>query len=518
VRAQRDLVRLRVRGGAIEVALHAREVHEERRRFQLGEFGHGQARRLSGCDKHLKRINENWNVLDWTSVTAEPRIKGFLGADFPRLPTSLVRMLEGDLTAVISFIGVSTQLGGELLLVLLFMLLRRYVLRRGYFAAWTAAWACGSVAILAVCIRYGIMPKLVSQPVDESSLPVRALYLAYQSGKLCSFALFVSGTAMYVTGARVLSTRGIVVLVALVYAAASLIGAGSSQALSQLVVWQAPVAVVSLGACSALLFTLPRSRRTLGSVSAGIGFAVLAALWLVYGVAFGMVSVGVAEPSWVRAVVNGNTYFDLLLNIALGFAMVVLLMEDAKREVDDAQAELRVAHDQLRRAALYDALTDSLNRRAFEQGVGLEMARGTFGTVVIADLDNLKTVNDAYGHAAGDRLLRQCAELLRSTLRPYDKLYRWGGDEFLLVIPSARGVDVEQRLTEVLGRAEVLEVGGGEVKLEVSLGAADYTSAESLEQAIDLADHAMYRQKHIRKSPERGLRAVRISKPVPADY
>src|ERR671929_1261361 len=98
-------------------------------------------------------------------------------------------------------------------------------------------------------------------------------------------------------------------------------------------------------------------------------------------------------------VVNFNTYFDLLLNIALGFGMVVLLMEDAKREVDDAQSELRVAHDQLRRAALYDTLTDSLNRRAYEQGVGLEMARGTFGTVVIADLDNLKAVNDAFGHA-----------------------------------------------------------------------------------------------------------------------
>src|SRR5919206_262862 len=82
-------------------------------------------------------------------------------------------------------------------------------------------------------------------------------------------------------------------------------------------------------------------------------------------------------------VVNFNTYADLLLNIALGVGMVVLLMEDAKREVDDAQAELRVAHDQLQRAALYDTLTDSLNRRAYEQGVGLEMARGTFGTVVI---------------------------------------------------------------------------------------------------------------------------------------
>src|SRR5436189_3603176 len=106
-------------------------------------------------------------------------------------------MLATDLTAVISFIGVSTQLGGELLLVLLFTLLRRYVLRRGYFAAWTAAWACGVVAILALCVRYILMPRLAPTPIDDASISVRSLYFLYQTGKLGSFMLFVSGTAMY---------------------------------------------------------------------------------------------------------------------------------------------------------------------------------------------------------------------------------------------------------------------------------------------------------------------------------
>src|SRR5437867_1574829 len=391
-------------------------------------------------------------------------------------------MVDGDLTAVVSFVGVVVQLGGELLLVLLFMLLRRYVLRRGYFAAWTVAWGCGAAAILALCMRYVLMPRLVITPVDDDSIAVRGLYLAYQIGKLSSFALFVAGTATYVTGSRLLGSRNFVFAATAVYAVVSLFGSAGN--LNQLVVWQAPVAVVSLGACAALLFTLPPSRRTLGSAAGASAFAALAALWLSYGIAFAITASSAVVSGWSAAIVHYNTSLDLLLNIALGFAMVVLLMEDAKREVDDAQAELRVAHDQLRRAALYDTLTDSLNRRAFEQGVGLEMARGTFGTVVIADLDNLKAVNDAFGHAAGDRLLRQCADLLRSTLRPYDKLYRWGGDEFLLVIPSARGADVEARLGEVLGRAEPLDVanGGKTVQLEVSLGTADYTSAEALEE------------------------------------
>lgn len=425
-------------------------------------------------------------------------------------------MLQGDLSAAIALIGIIAQLGGELLLVVLFLLLRRFVLRRGYFNAWLGAWACGLTAIAALTVRYTLMPQFGA--VDETTLSTRALHLVYQVGKLSSFALFVSGTAMYVTGSRLLGPRNLVFVFALAYALVSLFASGGL--LAELVVWQAPVAVVALGACSALFFTLPRSRRTLGSVAGGAAFGGLAVLWLIYGIAFAVGDTG-QSVGWPRAVVGLNTYFDLMLNIALGFAMVMLLMEDAKREVDDAQAELRVAHDQLRRAALYDTLTDSLNRRAFAQGVGLEMARGTFGTVVIADLDNLKAVNDTLGHGAGDQLLRLCADMLRGTLRPYDKLYRWGGDEFLLVIPSARAIDVEVRLSEVLGRAEPIEVGSNaaSVKLEVSLGAADYTSAESLEDSINLADQAMYRQKHARKSPDIGMRAVNIpSRPVAIKY
>ncbi len=420
-------------------------------------------------------------------------------------------MIADDLTAVVSFVGVVVQLGGELLLVLLFVLLRGYVVRRGYFAAWTVSWACGAGAIAALCVRYIVMPQLATEPIAEASLGVRGLYLAYQVGKLSSLALLVSGTAMYVTGSRLMGPRRIVFGLPVAYGVISLIA--SSGNLNALVVWQAPVAVVAYGACAALLFSLPPSRRTPGSVGGAGTFTALGILWLLYGVAFGMVVGGDAATGWARVVLNFNTYFDLLLNVALGFAMVVVLMEDAKREVDDAQGELRVAHDQLRRAALYDSLTDSLNREAFAQGVGLEMARGTFGVAVIADLDNLKQVNDTFGHAAGDRLLRQCAELLRSTLRPYDKLYRWGGDEFLLLISSARAGDVIARLSEVLGRAEPLLItpDGRTVRLAVSLGAADYTSAENIDESIQLADAAMYRDKSRRKSPEMGVRAVNIS-------
>ena len=143
--------------------------------------------------------------------------------------------------------------------------------------------------------------------------------------------------------------------------------------------------------------------------------------------------------------VRYNPYFDLMGHLALGYGMVVLVMEDAKREVDNAHGELAVAHDQLRRASLYDSVTGSMNRRAFQEGLGLEAARATFGAVMMLDTDNLKAVNDQHGHAAGDALLRYLVEVIRSELRGSDKLYRWGGDEFLIVFPGSSATLVKRR-------------------------------------------------------------------------
>jgi diguanylate cyclase (GGDEF)-like protein len=171
-----------------------------------------------------------------------------------------------------------------------------------------------------------------------------------------------------------------------------------------------------------------------------------------------------------------------------------------------------VTHDRLQRAALYDSLTDSLNRRAFGEGVGLEMVRATFGTVVMADLDTLKMTNDRYGHSVGDQLIRQCAEVLRGALRSYDKLYRWGGDEFLLVLPSARAADVLGRLRSAIDAAEPFVRGtpGQTVRLHVSLGAADYASSEDLAAAIERADKAMYEEKARRKTELEALFAESV--------
>jgi len=403
---------------------------------------------------------------------------------------------------VLSFLGVLVQLGGALMLIALFLMMRRFVLRRAYFTAWVVAWASLAVAILALVVRYILVPGITGTSLDDNHPVVRGLYLAYQVSKSLGLLFFLRGTLMYVNGAvaGVRATRRLWIGVA---AFAALSTFGSRHGLNEMVIWQAVIAVPMLALCSAAFLRLPRARRTRGSIATGTSFALLALLWAAYAGAFGLVLSRATGrfPDYARTLVSFNSYFDLTCNVLLGYAMILVLLEDAKRELVVAQSALRLAHDQLTRAALVDSLTDALNRRAYTEGVGLDMVRATFGTVVIADLDNLKLVNDEYGHAAGDRLIRLCSDVFRAALRGSDKLYRWGGDEFLLILPAAHASDVLARLQRNLEGADPVAAGpdGQLARLRVSLGAADYSSYEELPGALERADRAMYDEKARRK-------------------
>lgn len=391
--------------------------------------------------------------------------------------------------AMISFIGIMLQLAGAMLLSGLFVLLRRYTRRRRYFAIWSWAWLALVAAIGVVALIYALPGPLIA------ALPVT---FTYQFAKLGYFALLVAGTAMYARGSQITPFLPVSLALAAAY---SLVSVYATEDWQGVVAWQAPVAVLALGWCGAQMFTMPPSRRAVGSRLAGFAFMAMAATWALYFPAFAGVtgSEGELGIGILAVMVRFNTYIDVLLLMILGCGMIVILMEDAKRDVDDAHAELAVAHSELRRSALYDPVTGTLNRRAFTEGVGLEMARAKFGAVMMVDLDDLKSVNDMYGHTAGDALLRHLAEAVRMELRPSDKLYRWGGDEFLLVLPAADATRADARLRGVVARAASLKLGDDDVRLSVSIGSAAYQSAEEIPGAIDRADALMYDEKSRKK-------------------
>ncbi|MDQ6829821.1 MAG: GGDEF domain-containing protein [Gemmatimonadota bacterium] len=401
---------------------------------------------------------------------------------------------------LVSYIGIIVQLVGAMLLALLFFVLRRDASRRTYFGVWTQGWIALVLAMSALVIRYDLVPGFDVLIMPEGAAE-RFLYGVYQLGKILYLAMLLGGSLAFARAIRLPRFHAIAMVLGICFATLPLL---LKQTLGVVVMCQAPIAVLAYTGSSIVLLTLPRSRRSLGSRVTGFIFGAAAVLWVLYFFGFaaseGRMGSGLVShfpTSWIAY----NSYIDLLLQMLLAFGMVVMLMDDSKREADDARAELEVAHNQLRRTALYDPLTGALNRQAFEEGVGLESAKAMFGTVIVLDMDNLKTVNDSYGHAAGDMLLHQLVVVLRASLRPSDRLYRWGGDEFLLVLPGAQGVEVSERVQRAIDDSLPINVMGAPrgLKALVSLGASVYASGEALEHAIAAADAAMYKNKGERK-------------------
>jgi diguanylate cyclase (GGDEF)-like protein len=124
------------------------------------------------------------------------------------------------------------------------------------------------------------------------------------------------------------------------------------------------------------------------------------------------------------------------------------------------------------------------------------------GCVALVDVDDLKTINDSLGHAAGDEVIRGVAKAIRSLVRPDDLVFRWGGDEFLVVLFGVREEETRRRLGGLADLVAPVSLPGrdGPSAVGVSFGVAGFEGG-SLEAAVAAADAAMYRHKLAAKAP-----------------
>ena len=189
--------------------------------------------------------------------------------------------------------------------------------------------------------------------------------------------------------------------------------------------------------------------------------------------------------------------YDLILLVLLMFGIVMTTFGDVQHELQTANAELADAHRQLEARSRVDHLTSALNRRALDAliagGPGQDAVAS--GTVVVADLDNLKSINDRFGHAAGDAAIRAVASAIRASIGDRDLLFRWGGDEFLVIVADdERGA--RAKLGALNDRLPVtLEGADQPVDVSVTIGFASFDASTSLEWVIAQADAAMYGRK-----------------------
>jgi diguanylate cyclase (GGDEF)-like protein len=205
----------------------------------------------------------------------------------------------------------------------------------------------------------------------------------------------------------------------------------------------------------------------------------------------------------------GMTISDLTLIVAL--PLTTLLQRS-------------VRHAQLLNEARADAKTGLLNAATWEREAAAEVARAVRTSsplaVALLDLDRFKQINDTHGHLLGDEVLRQIASTMTGVLREYDLAGRFGGEEFVMLLPQTRAPDafkIAERVREHIARLPIGAPGGERIPVTVSIGVAalDAGSSRELAELLAAADAALYRAKASGRdqvqmiSTSRGLSAVR---------
>src|SRR5581483_4287838 len=210
---------------------------------------------------------------------------------------------------------------------------------------------------------------------------------------------------------------------------------------------------------------------------------------------------------------NLDSYYSFFLNQAVrGLVGMVLIFNvyviyqqlqitRIRRQLTDqifAVDKVETLAQEVYKMALLDPLTGLYNRRYIEQRLENEIARskrhGRALAVILFDLDEFKRVNDTYGHAAGDALLKAFAERLSKATRGSDAAARYGGDEFLVVLPECKPENVQQVLKRLQGiRAEIDEQKT--LSIAFSAGWADSIPGESAKDLLLRADAELYANK-----------------------
>lgn len=235
-------------------------------------------------------------------------------------------------------------------------------------------------------------------------------------------------------------------------------------------------------------------------------------------------------PRWWQSVILRSTLTVLcsLLVMALWRWRVRHLVQQkqhlelaVQRRTEDLQlekAELLRTREQMRHYAEHDDLTGLWNHRIIIERLRAEVDRsrreGVPLSVILADLDNFKAINDTYGHPAGDLALREISAVLQRSVRSYDWVGRYGGEEFLLILPGSNLASARLRAEQMRVAVELAHISNGESSLKVtaSFGVAS-GSPTDYNSILHLADAALYRAKN---NGRNCVVAVEMDAPDPA--
>lgn len=216
---------------------------------------------------------------------------------------------------------------------------------------------------------------------------------------------------------------------------------------------------------------------------------------------------GEAQKSWQQVVWHRRQMsFALGREVSLRTA-VCDYFSSVNRSLENPKVIEIHIFEQTKKSSRYDSLTDLLNRGTFDEALDQEISRasrhGSDFSLIFFDLDNFKTVNDTYGHQAGDEVLKRCAATINRLKRTEDVAGRYGGEELVILLPDSDKMQALQFANRIRREVEEMRVANEDRSIGITLsgGVAAYPiDATSAADLVKLADEAMYRAKSFGKN------------------
>jgi two-component system cell cycle response regulator len=168
--------------------------------------------------------------------------------------------------------------------------------------------------------------------------------------------------------------------------------------------------------------------------------------------------------------------------------------------------------EKLQKLAITDGLTKLYNSRYFYNQLDLEVDRSNRYrhslSLLLLDIDHFKSYNDRFGHLEGDKLLVRIGEVIKACLRKMDTAYRYGGEEFTVILPETSGqeaIHVAERIRTGIGKEVFSPDSGNKVKITISIGVTEYITGERISVLVERVDKAMYTSKENGRNRISGL-------------
>jgi diguanylate cyclase (GGDEF)-like protein len=379
--------------------------------------------------------------------------------------------------------------GAGALVVTALLLVLYFYRRRPYIHYWIVGWA-----LLAVSMFLAI-PGYTRE---------KAGFFAYGVSQflgIVSSLVFVLSADAYRAHPRLRREYGYVVLPLLLWFALAPV------ALDPAAVFAPGHLLIAGGLAAAAFahFALLRRHLMLGAAIIGAAFLALAAenVWI---------ALTVPKPS--DAAAARGLILGLVLYLVIALGMQLMSFEDMTEELRVTNRRLEQAQSELRQAVITDPLTGCRNRRFFDEIIGRELQRHRRYDVPLSllfvDIDRFKAINDTLGHEAGDRVLQHVAAFLGRNIREADYVFRWGGDEFLVLL-SCREAEARRRgLALQQAFAESPEAAALPPGIGLSIGTAELpTDSTDVMAHVKAADERMYVNKRRTRGAAQGTVAIR---------